>query len=479
MQAQDSRSAPSERLAVAYTDRPVSGWGGLVAVVRYFDRRGVRALLERALPDGRTSPNQIPVVDMVLSLLAAVLTGARRFAHVERIRGDETVRGILGVKRPPSAMSLTRYFGGFVRRQVEHLDEVLWSFTLQWLRAPMLGMTLDLDSTVFERYGHQEGSLKGHNPRKHGRPSHHPLLAMLAEAKVVAHAWLRSGNASSARGVVAFLDETLARLGDGFRLYALRADSGFFFAEFLAALEARDLPYTIVVRMTPHIQRTVAAIKTWTPFAQGLEVGEVNYQAPGWKQERRMVVVREEIRERPEARGRKLFDVPGYTFHTVVTTLALPAADVWRFYNARADCENRLKELKEDFAANGFCLKSFDGTEAVFRLICFLFNVIAAFKHEIMANESPRLMTLRTDVLVVGATLGADGRKPVLRLGLRGKFREHFAELLARIAAMSPTVAQLANLANGNGSSAPSRWRPRRRRGVAGALAGLAYLVPS
>ena len=53
------------------------------------------------------------------------------------------------------------------------------------LRAPELGAVLDLDSTVFERYGHQQGSLKGYNPRKHGRPSHHPLLAMLAEAKVV------------------------------------------------------------------------------------------------------------------------------------------------------------------------------------------------------------------------------------------------------------------------------------------------------
>jgi hypothetical protein len=302
---------------------------------------------------------------------------------------------------------------------------------------------------------------------------------MLAEPKIVLHAWLRSGNASSARGVVAFLDEALARLGEGFRLYGLRADSGFFIAEFLGALEVRDLPYVIVVRMTPHVQRTVAAIAKWTPVERGLEVGEVSYQAPGWKQERRLVVVREEIRERPEARGRKLIHVPGYTFHTVVTTLSLPAAEVWRFYNARADCENRLKELKEDFAANGFCLKSFDGTEAVFRLICFLFNVMAAFKREVMENESPRLMTLRTDVLVVGAILGAEGRKPVLRLGLRDELRDRFAALLARVASLTSTVAQLANLAIGKDSPASSRWRPRRRRHAVGTLAGLVHLVPS
>jgi hypothetical protein len=38
--------------------------------------------------------------------------------------------------------------------------------------------------------------------------------------------------------------------------------------------------------------------------------------------------------------------------------------ETWRFYKSRAECENRIKELKEDFGANGFCLHSFDGTEA-------------------------------------------------------------------------------------------------------------------
>jgi hypothetical protein len=58
-----------------------------------------------------------------------------------------------------------------------------------------------LDSTVFERYGHQQGALRGPNPRKHGRPSHHPLLAVLAEVHFVLHGWLRSGNCGASPGV--------------------------------------------------------------------------------------------------------------------------------------------------------------------------------------------------------------------------------------------------------------------------------------
>ena len=105
------------------------GW--LVAVMRYLEKLGVRQMLAHALPDGRTSPNQIPVLDLVLALFAAVLTGGRRFAHVERLRTDEVVQAILGVKRMPSAMTLTRYFGGLVHSQIEHLSEVLGQFGLR------------------------------------------------------------------------------------------------------------------------------------------------------------------------------------------------------------------------------------------------------------------------------------------------------------------------------------------------------------
>src|SRR5574337_841813 len=467
MRQKSSPSGGATELAIEYTNKPVSGWGGLVSVFRFFDRLGLREVLCSVLPDGRRSPNQIPVLDIVLGLFVTVLTGGRRFAHAERLRGDAVIRAIVGARRLPSAMTLTRYFGGWVHAQVEQLVEGMWRWQLARLPAQPLGAVLDLDSTVFERYGAQEGSLKGHNPRKHGRPSHHPLLAFLAEAKVVLHAWLRSGNTGSARGVRAFLDQALAYLPQGYRLYAVRADSGFFEAAVLGDLEQRQLPDAIAVRLTQPLRTRLAGIKAWQEFAPGLEVGELLYETYGWPVPRRIVSVRERIAERPQARGRKLIEVPGYTFHAVVTTLELSAVDVWRFYNSRAECENRIKELKEDFGAGGFCLQSFYGAEAVFRLICCLYNLMAEFRREIVHAPTQRLLTMRHEVLVVGGILGAHGRTPVLRLGLCGRWREHFAALLARIAAYTiPTVAQFDICALSQQLGPPRRWTPRRRRPV-------------
>ena len=47
--------------------------------------------------------------------------------------------------------------------------------------------TLDIDSSVMTRYGEQEGAKKGYNPTKKGRPSHHPLIAFIADVKLVAN----------------------------------------------------------------------------------------------------------------------------------------------------------------------------------------------------------------------------------------------------------------------------------------------------
>jgi hypothetical protein len=112
MQRKSSPTGGATELSVEYTSKPVSGWGGLVSVFRFFDRLGVREVLSQVLPDGRSSPNQIPVLDIVLSLFVTVLTGGRRFAHVKRVRSDAVVQAIVGARRLPSAMTLTRYFGG-------------------------------------------------------------------------------------------------------------------------------------------------------------------------------------------------------------------------------------------------------------------------------------------------------------------------------------------------------------------------------
>ncbi len=84
-----------------------------------------------------------------------------------------------------------------------------------------------------------------------------------SEAPFVLHAWLRSGNTSAGRGVVAFLCEAIALLPRDWKLRCVRVGSGFFDKALLGFLEERDIPYIVVARLTAEIERRFHAINDW------------------------------------------------------------------------------------------------------------------------------------------------------------------------------------------------------------------------
>jgi hypothetical protein len=362
-----------------------------------------------------TSPNAIPPEETFTVFLVSVLVGAKRFAHAGLLRFDRALHSLLGILRVPTDDTIRNLFKRFTQGKVTKFYEGLTNWQIERLPEREEGYSLDLDSTVFTRYGQQEGALKGYNPLKHGRSSHHPLLAVLAEAHFILHGWLRSGNCTSGRGVSEFLAEALTFLGDSRKIRIVRADSGFFDDKFLSFLEERELPYIVVAKMTQRVKSKMHYIQEWRQLDSKFSVSEFREKLQGWKYERRFVVIRELLEEKP-SKGRKLLDIPGYTFRTFVTSASLPPEQVWREYNRRADMENRICELKHDLAADGFCMKQFYATEAAFRGILLLFNLLGEFQRTAGLQTYQRPATLRTQIFLCGAILGCAGRNTVLYL---------------------------------------------------------------
>ena len=405
-----------ERLILRETKRAVTPFGGVAVFVSYLRKLDFVGKVRQCMPVCWRSPNRIDPTCTFTAFLMAVLAGARRFAHSEWLRGDRVVHTMLGLERFPTDDTIRNLFRRFGMKEIQALFEPLSDWQMQRLPIRPDGYTLDLDSTVFERYGQQEGSLKGHNPRKHGRPSHHPLLAVLAEAHFLLHGWLRSGNCGAARGAVEFLKEALALWGQRQKIRLLRADSGFFEDNLLSFLEERCLPYIIVAKLTKWTKRQAQSVVEWKPLDANYAVGEFRLKLLGWQRERRFVAVRELVREGRESKGRKLIDVPGYTFRIFVTSRGEAPEDIWRDYNRRADMENRIAELKRDLGADGFCLNKFHATEAAFRSVLLLFNLLAEFQRAAGLPGYREPATIRTQVLTCGAILGRAGRRVVVHM---------------------------------------------------------------
>ncbi len=439
------------------TRKPITAWGGMAVFAAFAHSVGLRRALDRTLEClGRVSPNALPASDHMLAFMVGVLTGSTRFLHLERLRADTPLREMFGIKRFCAPSTYTRFFQSFTNQAREDVFFALTRWSLALLPARKTGYTLDLDSTVIERWGEQEGVVPGYNPRRPGRPTHHPLLAGLAEVKWILHGWLRTGKAASANNAIAFMDECLALVDGITQIRLVRADSGFFDTKFLSDLEKKKVHYLIKGRMTKFVKLAVLGVTEWTRVGRGIEVGEARIQLMGWPVERRLVVIRqEEATKETPALGKALFECKGYRFQAIVTSLPLEDMDattVYRTYNGRADFENRIKELKAGCGLEGFCMNSFTATECVLRTLCLVHNLVQHFQDKIGLRpaDAPKeqgkrhvLETLRNTLFTCAAHLGRSGRNTVLRLSSTDPWLRAFHAALARL--LPPTLNCKAN----------------------------------
>ena len=403
MEAESTRIFGGQKVLLQETDRALTPFGGMVVFLEFLNKIGFVKKVSECMPVTHRSPNSIPPAQTYIAFLISVAAGARRFAQTSWLRGDRALHGLLGIDRFPSDDTIRNLFLRFGMGEVQRFVEPMREWMMERLPLRREGHSLDLDSTVFERHGQQqEGALKGYNPRRPGRVSHHPLLAVLAESHFVMHGWLRSGNSGTGRGVTEFLKEALALWGGRGPLRVVRADAGFFDKELFTFLEKRQLPYIVVARFTKCVKREVTRIVDWRALDENYAVGECEIQLMGC--------------ECKPSVGKKLFDLPAYTFRVLVTSLPAPPEEIWRDYNHRADMENRIAELKHDLGADRFCLQDFQATDAVFRSVLLLFNLLSEFRRASGMPQHKEPGTLRSQVFLCGAELTHEGNEIILSL---------------------------------------------------------------
>lgn len=424
----NKKVAVAQSLAWTFTDKQFTPWGGLRLLQEMLQRLGWTEALARApLPQPRSNRGINPVL-MVQGFLVTIWTGGGRFAHTALVRFDKALRSIFELTHMGSVSSFSRFFRRFGQRQVNEVFGYLSGWL--WERVSSRSWTVDLDASVLTRYGRQEGSQLGYNPWHRGKKSHHPLMAFAAECRMVITAWLRPGNTTDSNNAENFLREVLAIFGSRHRIGLLRCDSSFCIGSFLDLVESHSINYVVVARCLRTIKRRIAGLRDWIEIDANSAVSEFLYQAEGWSKERRVVVVRHRVKDRPE--GRLLLDVPGYTYSVYVTNLSLPALQVRVLYQGRADSENRIKELLQDFAIWGFVSHKFWATEAAFRLACCAYNLMSLFRQALLgANSQHTLSTLRAQCFAIGASLGKRAHRAVLRIGLPPPRRAWFVGLFS------------------------------------------------
>jgi len=424
-------------LPIEYSDKRVTPFGGMSLMKRFIDQTRIREFmigLELPFPESNRGYNPIHIIE---SFWLSIWTGASRYIHCDWLRYDTVLHEIFGWDKMPSQSTYSRFFGKFSQKRNTEVFPRIQNWFVNNLGID--NITIDFDSTVLTRSGTQQGSTKGYNPNRKGRNSHHPLMAFISQTRMVANAWLRPGNTADSSSCVEFMQETFEHILKDKAVGLVRADSGFYNEKILSYLESQSLNYIIATRMYPNIKNQVWGLGNWVELTKGIELNEMTFKHnEGYP--RRYIVIRKRVEDRPKASGKMLFDdMPGYRFSCYVTNLDLPLDQIWNIYNTRADCENRIKELKHDFGLENFCLQDFWGTEASYRLIMVAYNLMSLFRHfALNHHKTATLRTLKSYCFALGAWTVNHANRTVLKVALPIKKRHWMDGLFSQINNLSP-----------------------------------------
>lgn len=427
-----------ETIRIGFTDQRISPHAGLSAFGSFLHWHRFSSILQKYLPQ-RTSPNATSPEDLSVGFMTGILAGAQKLSQVAHLRADRLLPQLLGIKRMGSQSAYSRFFQSFSSAPANtQCFGPLWRWCVERLRSRREGYTLDLDATDLEHEDghHKEGVETGHT-RKGCRRGYRPLLAMLAEAKLVAGFWLRPGSTRCDSNVIGFTQELLARMPHWIRLSLVRADSGFCYEPWLHLLEERDLKYIVVARFYKPVCWLIAKNAQWQPSGvEGTEVADQLTEVWGWSKARRVVLIRHNRQVRPEAGGRSLLECPGYNYQALVTNLPpeVGPMEVWRRYNGRAGSENTIRELDESFALPKISLKKFYATEAALSLAVLSHNLCVLFQRHLGWMEKVTAATLRFLVFTTGGVISQTGGYTTIRLAVRdGPHRQWWQRVLENL----------------------------------------------
>jgi hypothetical protein len=419
---------------ISYTSKEITPWGGMVFLKQMLQNIGFRNLVEsnKDLPVSGSNRGY-KASTIIECFITSIWCGANRFLHTEVTRHDAALGKIFDWENTPGQDTYKRFFSKFTQATNQKVSDYFYSWIFDNVKFD--NFTLDIDSSVMTRYGEQEGAKKGYNPGKKGRASHHPLIAFIADVKLVANMWLRSGNTSSANNFLSFLEDTLSKLKSK-TIGLIRLDSGFFQSDILSYLEEKMMDYVVAVKFTHPIQHLIHDSINWVILDTGIEICEQVYQGKSWETPRRIVIVRQKIKNRPQATGKQLKLFPeeeiyrNYRYSAYVTNMKLPAAEVWRLYRGRGDAENRIKELKYDFGFDSFNLNDFYATEAALTFAMIAYNLMSLFRMFVLQEKTQKtLSTLRYRTFAIGAYFEKVNDKLVLKIALNKKRRAWFSGL--------------------------------------------------
>jgi len=410
----------------------ISSDTGLLAYRDVDDAFALTATAGSALKDCRTGTNiRHSLTALLRQSIYSRLAGYDDLNDADRLAVDPVMRQLVGGRATDKEAASTSQMARFETQVLTQDDNLalLTNMSGQWIdqvqqHRPADRIILDLDSSVSETHGQQEGSAyNGYFECT----CYHPLFCFNQDGDLE-RALLRHGNVASADDWRSVLEPVVARYRTRKIKKLFRGDAGFANPQVYEFLEAEGYLYTIRLPANTVLHREIQHLMT-RPAGRPPEkpivlYDDFVYQAATWDKARRVVA-------KVEWHKDELFPRIGF----IVTNLGGRAARVTRFYNGRGRAEQCIKEGKLALNWTRLSCHDFVDNQARLQLFALAYN-LGNFLRRLALPASVKhwtLTTLRNKLIKIGCKVVHHARRVVFQLAEVAIPRSLFALILRRI----------------------------------------------
>ncbi len=373
-----------------------------------------------------------PMQAQLRLLMDAAAIGEARVFGVEALSADPLFVHLAGGV-VPSLDTVYRDLRRFDDPAIIAMEEMVAEHGLVPVRSKRRALIhLDVDTTVEPVFGNHEGALPGPNPRYHGRPSYHQILARCAETDTVVGAMLRPGNTSfgdaDAPIVGPWIDRLRAAAGAN-TMIRVRIDSAGDCTKFMKTVEEKKAHYLIKAKTTADLYSAICrvprgswrTVDTDADVEPTRQVAEVDFTRGEWAAHGitvRVIAVRSKDRQ-----GKQLYlwDEADWTVQAFLTNdMDDDADELAHGYDGRAGVEPLIGDLKGAWGIGKIPSADFNANHAALLLKLLTHDILRRY----VLAQAPELAAwrapwIRRALLVVPGRFGRSGRSPRLRLAPR------------------------------------------------------------